>query len=120
MMAKTLSLSLITALTLRLEACTAIYRAISTGLERNLSGLSATIADHVIHLTLATIGATILLTTRRTASGATTGLILETLVSIELLLGSGENKFCAALTANQSLVLEHEKYPPNCMCPYDV
>ena len=104
-----------TALTLRFEASTAIDRTISAGLERNLSGLAAAIANHVIHLTFATGSATILGTASRTARGATTGLILEALVGIELLLRSGENEFGAALTASQGLVFEHGIYPPNCV-----
>ena len=108
------------ALTLLLEAGTAVDRTIAAGLERNLSGLAAAIADHVKHLTLATgSAATILRATGCAAGRATTGLILEALVSIELLLGSGENELGAALTASQSLVLEHGIYPPKCVCPYD-
>ena len=113
-------LILVAALTLRLEACAAVNRTVTAGLERHLSGLAAAIADHIVHLALATVGATIGLTAGCTASRATAGLILEALVSIELLLGSGENEFCAALTAYQSLVFEHGKYPPKCICPSDV
>jgi len=113
-------IELVAALTVCLEACAAIYRAISAGLERNLSVLAAAVTDYIVHLTLATICAAIGLTTSCTACGATAGLILEALVSIELLLRSGKNEFCVALTAYQSLVFEHGKYPPKCMCPYDV
>lgn len=102
---------LIAALTIGLEAGAAIDRTVSAGLERNLSGLAAAIADHIIHLALATIGATIRLTTSRAASGAAAGLILEALVSIKLLFRRGEHEFCAALTANQSLVFEHGYIP---------
>ena len=98
---------LIAALALCLEAGAAVNRTITAGLERNLGVLAAAVANHIIHLTLATVGAAICLTTGSTACRATAGLVLETLVSIELLLGSGENEFCAALTANQSLVFEH-------------
>ena len=110
----------IAALALGLEAGAAIDRTVSAGLERHLSGLTATVADHIVHLALATVGATVRLTAGGTASRATAGLILEALVSIELLFRSGENEFRAALTANQSLVFEHGINPPNCVCPYDV
>ena len=110
-------LILVAALTLRLKACAAVNRTVTAGLEGNLSGLATTIADNVIHLTLATVGATILLATSCTACRATAGLILEALVSVELLLGSGEHELIAALTAYQSLVFEHGKNPPNCMVP---
>jgi hypothetical protein len=108
---------LVTALPLGLEARAAVHGTISAGLEGNLSGLAAAIADHVKHLTLAATIAAVLGTTRSTARGATTGLILEALISIELLLGSGEHELSAALTAYQSLVFEHGKNPPNCMVP---
>ena len=90
------------------EALAAIDRAILPGLEGNLRGAAATDADHFIHLTLAAVAvATVLLTAGGTASRAAAGLILEALVSIELLLRSGENEFRAALTALQGLVFEH-------------
>ncbi len=113
-------ISLIAALTVRIEALTAEYGTISAGLERNLSGTAAAIADHVIHLTLATVVVLAIgLTTGCTASRATAGLVLEALVSIELLLGSGEYELVAALTAYQSLVFEHGYNPPNHMSPFD-
>ena len=100
------------ALTLLLEASTAVNRTITAGLERNLSVLTAAIADHVEHLTLATGSAAVLCTASCAARGATAGLILEALISVELLLRSGENELGAALTASQSLVFEHGIYPP--------
>ena len=106
-------------LTLRVEAGAAIDRTVSAGLERNLGGLSATVADHIVHLALSASTA-VVRAAGGTASGAATGLILEALVGIELLFRSGENKFRAALTAYQSLVFEHGINPPNCMCPCDV
>ena len=105
-------------LALRVEAGAAIDRTVSAGLERNLGGLSATVADHIVHLALSTSTA-VVRAASRTASGAATGLILEALVGIELLLRSGENKFRAALTANQGLVFKHGKNPPKCVCPND-
>ena len=102
---------LIAAGLLSLEASAAIYRTISAGLEGNLSGLTAAVADHIIHLTIAGAGSAVLGATLRAAGGAAAGLVLETLVSIELLLGSGEYEFVAALTAGQSLVFEHGNIP---------
>ena len=102
---------LVAALTLCLEAGAAVNRTITAGLERNLGVLATAIADYIVHLTLATIVAAVLGATGCAACGATAGLILEALISIELLLGSGENEFCVALTANQSLVFEHGKIP---------
>ena len=101
------------ALTLLIEASAAVDRTVSAGLEGNLGVAAAAIADNVKHLTLGAVYVlVVLLTTSRAASGATAGLILEALVSIELLLGSGENELSVALTASQSLVLEHGIYPP--------
>ena len=40
------------------------------------------------------------------------GLILEALLSIELLFACGENEFGAAILAYQSLVFEHLVYNP--------
>ena len=103
------------ALALGLEAGAAVDRAVTAGLERNLGRLAAAVADHVIHLTLATVGAAVGSAARRTASRATAGLVLEALVSIELLLRSGEHEFRAALAANHSLVFE-PGYIPSSMC----
>ena len=108
-----LSNALETILTIRLKAGAAVDRTVSAGLERHLSGLAATIADHVKHLTLATVGTAVGSATRGAAGGAAAGLILEALVSIELLLRSGEHEFVATIAAYQGLVFEHGKYPPN-------
>ena len=103
-----MSYELITALTVGFEALTAVDRTVSAGLEGNLSGTAAAIADHVIHLTLAAVAvATVLLTAGGTAGRAAAGLILEALVGVELLLGSGEHELVATLAANQSLVFVH-------------
>ena len=97
---------------LGVEAVTAIHRTIATGLERDLGGTAAAIADHVVHLALAVAGLATSGTARGAAGGAAAGLVLEALVGIELLLRRGENEFLAALTANQSLVFEHGYNPP--------
>ena len=95
-----MSYELITALTVGFEALTAVDRTVTAGLERNLGGLAAAVADHIIHLTLAATVVAVLGTTRGAAGGAAAGLVLEALVSIELLLRSGENELGAALTAS--------------------
>lgn len=104
---------LVAALLLGLEARAAVHRAISAGLERNLRGLAAAVADHIVHLTIAATGAAaaVGLTTLSAARRATTGLILEALVGVELLLGRGEYELCAALAAGDGLVFEHGKKP---------
>ena len=88
-------------------AVAAIDGLVTTGLERNLSGSTAAVADHFVHLTLATIGIAAIVTTGSTAGGAATGFILETLLSVERLFGSRESEFLAAFGASQGLVLIH-------------
>ena len=96
------------ALTLLLEAGAAVDRTITAGLEGNLGGTAAAIADYIVH---GTIGVAVLVaagsTTGSAASGATAGLVLEALLGEESLLGSSEHEFGAAVTAGQSLVLIH-------------
>ena len=103
-----MSYELITALTVGFEALTAVDRTVSAGLEGNLSGTAAAIADHVIHLTLAAVAvATVLLTAGGTAGRAAAGLILEALFCIEFLFTCGESEFLAAILANQYFVFKH-------------
>ena len=59
-------------LTVGFEAGAAVDRTIPAGLEGNLRGLAAAVADHIVHLTLAT-GAAIVLATGGTAGRATAG-----------------------------------------------
>ena len=108
-----LSIALETILTIRFEAGAAVDRTVPAGLERHLGGLAAAVADHVVHLTLAAVGAAVGSATRGAAGGAAAGLVLEALVSIELLLRSGEHEFVATIAAYQGLVFEHGIYPPN-------
>ena len=102
------------ALTLRFEALTAVDGAISAGLERHLSLAAATVADDGVHLpgstTVAALG-----TTGSTAGRAAARLILEALLSEELLLAGRKNEFVAAVTAGQGLVLVHGYKPPKNM-----
>ncbi len=87
------------------EAITAVHGPIAAGLEGNLGGAAATIADHFIHLAFATVAT--VLTTGSAARGAAAGLVLEALFGIESLFGSSEGEFLAAFTASERLVLIH-------------
>ena len=91
---------------MRREAIAAVHGTIATGLEGNLGGAAAAVADHFVHLTGSSVAA-VLGTTSSAASGAAAGLVLEALLGEESLLGSRENEFVAAVTAGQSLVLIH-------------
>ena len=93
-------------LALRFEALTAVDGTISTGLERNLGLAAAAVADHGVHLAGGTAIA-VLGTTGSAAGRAAARLILEALLSEELLLAGRENEFVAAVTAGQGLVFVH-------------
>ena len=94
------------------EAFAAVHGLVATGLEGNLGGAAATIADHFEHLAFATVVVAIG-TTSGAASGAAAGFVLEALFGVESLFGSGEGEFLTAFTASQSLVLVHGVNPPN-------
>lgn len=96
------------------EAVAAVHGTVAAGLEGDLGGSAAVVANHVVH---GAIGAVLAagLATAGPASGAAAGLVLEALVGVELLLGSGENELAAAVPAGQSLVFEHGKNPPKIM-----
>ena len=78
---------LVLALAIALKAITAVHGAIATRLEGHLGGGAAAVADHFIHLPLPAAGV-LAVTAGTAAGGATAGLILESLVSKELLFGS--------------------------------
>ena len=78
---------LVLALAVALEAIAAVDRTVAAGLERHLRGRSATITDDLVHLPVAPVGV-LAVTASTAASGAAARLILEALVSKELLLGS--------------------------------
>ena len=67
------------------EAFTAVHGPISTGLEGHLGGAAAAVADHFVHLAFTAVAT--VLTAGGAAGGAAAGLVLEALVSVELLLG---------------------------------
>ncbi len=95
-------------LTLCFEALTAVHGTISAGLERNLGLTAAAVADHSVHLTGGTAVA-VLGTTGSATGRAAAGLVLEALLRKKFLFARRENKFIAALTAGQGLVLVHGK-----------
>ena len=70
-------LELVSALPLGIEALTAVYGFVSTGLKRHLSCAAAAVTDHFIHLAL-TATAVLRLTPAGAASRATGRLVLET------------------------------------------
>jgi hypothetical protein len=93
------------------EAFTAVHGPISAGLEGHLGGAAAAVADHFVHLALTAVAA--VLTTGGAAGGAAAGLVLEALLGVESLFGSGEHEFIAAFTAGEGLVLIHTGKPPD-------
>ena len=78
-------------------------RAILAGLERNLASFPQ-FAHGCMHLAIGFCGGF----TRITAALAALGLVYKAFLRIELLLTGGENKFGAALLANESLVFVHD------------
>ena len=88
-----------------LRSLTAVHGPVSAGLEGNLRGAAAAVADHFVHLARAI--AAILSTAGGAAGGAAAGLVLEALLREKFLFAGRENEFVAALTAGQSLVFVH-------------
>jgi len=96
-----------------LEALAAVDGTIVAGLERDLRGCAALCANRVEHLALltaATLGLTV-----GTACLAADGLVFEAFLRVEFLFTGGENEFCTAVLANQSLVFEHDSFFPLCL-----
>ena len=95
------------------KAITAVNRTITAGLEGNLRGGATFIADYIIHLAFtAVVAAVAVAATIRAAAGATAGLILEAFFSVEGLLRTGEEEFCAALAAGKGFVGIHASHVP--------
>jgi enamine deaminase RidA (YjgF/YER057c/UK114 family) len=85
---------------LRLKGNTGFATAASTGGSKELTrSTSGTVVG--IAAVLASV----------TAALAAKGLVLETVVSIELLLTSGKDELLTTILTNQSLVFKHSKYP---------
>ena len=97
---------LVLVLTVALEAIAAIYGTIATGLEGHLGGRAAAITNDFEHLTVTTVRV-LAVAASATASGATAGLVLEALVSKELLFGRGEYELGTAIAASQGFVFKH-------------
>jgi hypothetical protein len=93
-------------LALRFEALTAVDGTISAGLERYLGLTAAAVTDHGEHLPGGTTVA-VLSTAGSAAGRAAARLVLEALLSKELLLAGRENEFVAAVTAGQGFVFVH-------------
>jgi hypothetical protein len=85
-------------------AIAAVYRTITAGLEGHLGGGAALIADHVIHLTIATVVGHAAV---GTAARAAARLVLEAFFGVEGLFGGREDEFCATLAAHQGFVGIH-------------
>ena len=101
-------------LTVLAEAIAAVYRTIAMGLERNLGGATAAVADHFIHGAIGrTVGIAAVGTTGSAAGRATAGLILEALLGVESLFRSREGEFLATFTAGKGLVFVHRNVPPS-------
>ena len=87
------------------EAIAAVDRAVLTGLEGNLAGLSAFSADCVEHFARLTAASCAL--TCSTACLATLRLVGEALFSVKFLLSGSEGEFLSAILADESLVSVH-------------
>jgi len=101
-----------------LEAIPAIDGLVAAGLERHFGRTAAAAAGRAEHLplTAAAAAAVEALTaaaaafgrfTRRTAVGASARLVLETLLSVELLLAGSEGELLAAVHARDELIGIH-------------
>jgi hypothetical protein len=92
------------------KALTAVDGTISAGLEGNLGLTTAVVTCYGEHLT----GSVAVLCSAlcSTALRAAAGLVLETLLGEESLLGSRENKFASAVSTSKCFVLVHGKRPP--------
>jgi hypothetical protein len=91
-----------------LETSAAVDGAIVSRLERDLGGRSALGANRIKHFAVtATSGLA-----ARAALFATDGFVLETLLSIELLLAGRKDEILTAILAYQCLVFEHLDFFP--------
>ena len=88
------------------EALAAVDGAVALGDEGDGRGRAAGGTGRLVHL--AGSGSAVRLA-GRTAFLATGGLVLEALLGVELLLAGGKHEFSAAVTANQRLVLVHDR-----------
>ena len=87
------------------EAVAAVHRAPAGWLKRDLGLLSAVAADHVEHLARRSTAIAACATPDGATVGAASGLVLQALGGVELLLASGECELLAAVATGQGLVL---------------
>ena len=87
-------------------AITAICGPITAGLERHLSGVSAAIANCIIHLAVACspVVSAITIALVGVAGGAAGRLILKAFLNDEILFRSGEYEFGAIITEGKGFV----------------
>ena len=97
------------------EALAAVDGAVVLGNERN-SSLGAAIRTRGGVGLAGSAGSRTAGLARLTASLATSGLILETLFSVEFLFASGEHEFLPTVAAYQRLVFVHGWKPPDNFC----
>ena len=103
-------LSVLLSATTRGEALAAVDRTIVLRNEGNASGLAALGANGLIHFArLIAVRAAGL--AGIAAALAASGLILESLLSVESLLTGGEHELSATVLANQRLVFVHWNFP---------
>ena len=84
---------------MRLEALAAVNWPVVLGNKGDLARSATSRANGIVHLALATLGTPSVLA-RITASFAASGLVHESLFSIEFLLTSGENELRATVLTN--------------------
>jgi hypothetical protein len=85
------------------EAVAAVHRALASGLEGNTGLRTALSTRRLKHRAVASP----LLFLRGTALGTPFGDVLEALLLVELLFGSGEYKFTTAIRTRQRSVFKH-------------
>jgi hypothetical protein len=87
------------------KAFAAVYGTVLSGLEGNLSGLSAFCANRIMHFTRSAGSAAGLASLA--AGLAAGGLVLESLFGIEFLFTGSENELSATVFAYQRFVFVH-------------
>lgn len=93
------------------EAVSAVNRTVVARTERNLGLATASCTSYIVHFALlvTALAAAVLLLAGRAAFRAAARFIGEPFLSKKILLGSGKNKFGAAITASKGFVLSHSK-----------
>ena len=91
-----------------LETSAAVDGAVVSRLERDFGGRPALCADRVKHFAIGVTGGF----AAGAALFATDGFVLETLLSLKLLLAGRKDEFFTAILAYQCLVFEHLDFFP--------